>query len=150
MDRNKVESARDWLNVYICHKFPGSEVDWAITNALLDLKSALRKPDADPCDECECEGCKTTEPEPIGVSDEYAELERSVRDGIKAMDDRSDFGCLKFDPIADQPSDYEIRLKAWNIAYDFAWEDVDNEFSATPAAAKKLYNFLSGQNEDVK
>jgi hypothetical protein len=48
------------------------------------------------------------------------------------------------------PSDYEIRLKAWEIAYSFDYEDAYCEFSATLAAATKLYNFLSGQNEDMK
>lgn len=58
--------------------------------------------------------------------------------------------CLRFDQISDQPSDYEIRLKAWNIVNDCLWETGNDEFSATLDAATKLYNFLSGQNEDVK
>ena len=151
MDRSRVEKAFEVLKKYEAIRFgEGIFVPYHIRHAIQYLNESLATTQSDPCDECECEGCKTTEPEPIGVSDEYAELERSVRDGIKAMDERSDFGCLKFDPITDDPSDYEIRLKAWNIALDFAWEDVDDEFSATLDAATKLYNFLSGQNEDTK
>jgi hypothetical protein len=149
MDRIKIESALDFLNEYRRQKSSGFEIEWAIEYAIEDLRSALRNPDADPCDECECEGCKTTEPAQAGVDDEYAELERLVRDGIKAMDERSDFGCLKFDPIIDGPSDYEIRLKAWESVQGF-WFPDESEFDEAFAAATKLYNFLSGQNEDMK
>lgn len=145
MDRSRVESARDWLNVYICHKFPGSEVDWAITNALLYLKGALRNPDADPCDECECEGCRAKV------------AENEINEAFPPEPTSEDFGpCgpLEIKPVQftfhnNQPSDYEIRLKAWESVQGF-WFPDESEFDEAFAAATKLYNFLSGQNEDMK
>ena len=222
MDRSRVERARDYLRELISE---GRLDQFALGHVGLVsrlLTTALDDPAAsDPCDECECEGCKTTEPAPhdaavkdnpndaahvtwedlekLGMlarrlhfsskfgswngavleiaelhdmvcnlisranlvesmasvnkkslGEAYDELISGVTGEVKETEKRNDFGCLKFDPITDDPSDYEIRLKAWNIAYDFEWEDLNNEFDATLDAATKLYNFLSGRNEDTK
>lgn len=132
MNRNKVRSVLDWLNEYTRQNISDIKMEYAIENAIRDLMDALRKPDVDPGDECECEGCKTTEPAPHKIDGLFVRVDDNGNTSISTVDD------------------YEIRLKAWNIAYDFEWEDLNNEFSATLDAATKLYNFLSGQNEDTK
>ena len=155
MDLSRVRSALDCLIEH--HRLSNYDIELedGIESAILDLRSFLRNPDSDPGDECECDGCKTTEPAPHEEAGDYihnlAELAEKIKAGIRAAEDRNDFGCLKFDPITDgQPSDYEIRLKAWNLANDCMWETAVDDFAATLDAAQKLYSFLSGQNEDVK
>ena len=100
---------------------------------------------SDSCDECECEGCraKTAEDE---LAEEFLPEPTS--------EDFGPCGPLEIKPVQftfhnDQPSDYEIRLKAWESVQGF-WFPDESEFDEAFAAAKKLYNFLSGQNEDVK
>jgi len=178
MDRTEIEEVMGYIEEVIGYieearnglPFGKTRGDLQLASFALEaVLDTLDKQQSDPGDECECDECEVARhegdlpphasrekvaevfpPKPTSVNEEYAELEQLVRDGIKAMDERSDFGCLKFDPITDQPSDYEIRLKAWHIAYDFDFEDAYCEFSATLDAATKLYNFLSGQNEDTK
>lgn len=167
MDRKKVESARDYLRELVSKgKLDAltlghvSLVSRLLTTALYD------QPDSDPGDECKCEGCKTTESAPHEAQRQESNVECMCNDCF-ATRDESDFppdptnedfgpcGLLEIKPVqftfhADQPSDYEIRLKAWNIALAFEFKSADCEFSATLDAATKLYNFLSGQNEDTK
>jgi len=178
MDRKKVRRALDWLNEYSRQKYSGIEMGYAIENAIMYLNYALRDPDADLGDECECASCKVTrnnaETEAFDAAYDqfFAALsaDECECDGCRAKtaedelaeafpteptsEDFGPCGPLEIKPVQftfhnDQPSDYEIRLKAWNIAYSFEYAD-DCQFSATLAAATKLYNFLSGQNGDVK
>jgi len=155
MDRIKIESALDFLNEYRRQKSSGFEIEWAIEYAIEDLRSALRNPDADPCDECECEGCKTTEPapheayppEPTSVDDDYAPgfwraVDAAADQLFVRVDDNGNTSISTVD-------DYEIRLKAWESVQGF-WFPDESEFDEAFAAATKLYNFLSGQNEDMK
>ena len=147
MDRNKVEEVIGMLERYSNFLWEkGEHPPLTIRSAIWGLKDALREPDADPCDECECEGCRAKVAE-----DELAEAFPTE----PTSEDFGPCGPLEIKPVQftfhnDQPSDYEIRLKAWNMAYDFDFEDAYCEFSATLDAATKLYNFLSAQNEDVK
>ena len=157
MDRNKVETAMGYVDEARKNMPPGNTRGLlALASYALELALArIDNPDADPGDECECEGCKTTEPapheayppEPTSVDDDYAPgfwraVDAAADQLFVRVDDNGNTSISTVD-------DYEIRLKAWKFAYDFAWESVDNEFDATLSAATKLYNFLSGQNEDV-
>jgi len=135
MDRSRVETAIRLLEKYRNEIWQsGEDVNSQITAAVCELKVALFEPDADPCDECECEGCrvKTAQTVPLESAD-------------------GDFEWRKFDPITEfNLGDYETRLKAWNIASGFEFGIKDCKFYSTLEAAIVLYNFLSGQNEDVK
>ena len=149
MDRNKVEKAFEVLKKYEAIRFgEGIFVPYHIRHAIQYLNESLATSNAGPIDECECERCKTTEPAPHEAAGDYSPgfwryLDTtSDRLFVRVSDDRN--------TTISTVDDYEIRVKAWNIALDFAWEDVDDEFSATLDAATKLYNFLSGQNEDTK
>ena len=145
MDRSRVELALSMLERHgnvIWEN--GHDVPDSITDAIIELKAALYVPDRDPCDECE--GCRAKTAE-----DELAEAFPTE----PTSEDFGPCGPLEIKPVQfsfhnDQPSDYEIRVKAWNIASDFMLETAYSEFSSTLDAAKKLYNFLSGQNEDAK
>ena len=146
MDRNKVETAIRLLEKYRNDIWTmGNHVEFPILDAIIALKAALRKPQSDPCDECECEGCRAK-------TDDDVQAEAFPPDS--ASEDFGPCGPLEIKPVQftfhnDQPSDYEIRLKAWESVQGF-WFPDESEFSEAFAAATKLYNFLSGQNEDTK
>ena len=141
MDLSSVVKAREFLNEYEAFRLgEGIFVPTDIGHAIQYLNDFLATPQSDPCDECECDGCRAK-------TDEALPSE-------SAREDFGPCGPLEIKPVqftfhADQPSDYEIRLKAWESVQGF-WFPDESEFDEAFAAAKKLYNFLSGQNEDVK
>lgn len=141
MDRNRVETAIRLLEKYRNEIWQsGDDVNSQITAAVCELKVALLEPDADPDDKCECEECRAKAAEEVQQE--------------PASEDFGPCGPLEIKPVqftfhADQPSDYEIRLKAWESVQGF-WFPDESEFDEAFTAAKKLYNFLSGQNEDTK
>lgn len=148
MDRKQIESVINTLEDYRTYLWSDEKsVPMAITIAIFNLKAAIRESDADPCDECECEGCKTTEPAPHEAAEDYSPgfwryLDTASDELFVRVGDNGNTSISTAD-------DYEIRLKAWESVLEFNFGG-DCEFSAMLSAATKLYNFLSGQNEDTK
>ena len=146
MDRKKVESARDYLRELVSKgKLDAlmlghvSLVSRLLTTALDDQ--------SDTGDECECDGCRASRTE-IGIDD--GDYSPGFWRAVDAAADRlfvrvDDNGNTSISTV----DDYEIRLKAWESVQGF-WFPDESEFDEAFTAAKKLYNFLSGQNEDVK
>jgi len=143
VDKEKVEEAMGYVNE-VRHSLEPGRTRGLLAAAYCVLEMIYKEAtDSDPgveC-ECECEGCRAKDAEEVSPD--------------SSSEDSGPCGPLEIKPVQftfhnDQPSDYEIRVNAWNIVNDCLWETGNDEFSATLDAATKLYNFLSGQNEDTK